>query len=376
MPTPIDFAPSTTARSLRGVHRWAWATLAFFILVVLEGAVVRATSSGAGCGAHWPLCNNEIIPHHPRLATVIEFTHRSLTGISTAMFTLLIGWTFYATPRRHPARRTAVAAGLLLLSEGALGAVLVLKGLVENNISALRVVMQSVHFTNTLLLLGATAATAVLLEPLVSDAGNAGPLSSTQLGPGATRPELRTWAPGTAAEPRSQRKLRLAALLAILATILTGATGSLAALADTLYPSPDLRTALAADFAAHSPLLIRMRWMHPASSGLAALTSIALALYLARAGHRRTSNLLLINLAAQFVLGIADVLLLAPTWLQVLHLLSADIFWITLIAIATRLMLACPPSARYRGTRHRLTRLSSSTCSPAKTSTIASQKHG
>ena len=307
---PAHLTPTRSPRVIyRGVHRWAWATLAFFILVVLEGAVVRATSSGAGCGAHWPLCNNEIIPHHPRLATVIEFTHRSLTGISTAMFALLIGWTFYATPRRHPARRTAVAAGLLLLSEGALGAVLVLKGLVENNTSALRVVMQSVHFTNTLLLLGATAATAVLL-------GTPQPLT---------------------ADESAHSHTRLAAWLSIAATILTGATGSLAALADTLFPSPNLRTALAADFAANSPLLIRMRWMHPASSGLAALISIALAVYLARAGNRRLSNLLLINLAAQFVLGIADVLLLAPTWLQVLHLFGADIFWITLVVIATRL---------------------------------------
>ncbi len=310
MATPISTAPLSHTRSLRGVHRWAWATLAFFILVVLEGAVVRATSSGAGCGAHWPLCNNEIIPHHPRLATVIEFTHRSLTGISTAMFALLVGWTFFRTPPRHPARRTAVAAGLLLLSEGALGAILVLKGLVENNTSALRVIMQSVHFTNTLLLLAATAATAVLL-------GSPQPLAGTS----------------------DHSRTRLAAWLAIAATVLTGATGSLAALADTLFPSPDLRTALAADFAANSPLLIRMRWMHPASSGLAALASIALALYFVRAGHRRLSNLLLLNLAAQFVLGGADVLLLAPTWLQVLHLFSADIFWITLVVITTRLTI-------------------------------------
>ena len=302
-------APTPThIRSLVGVRRWAWVTLAFFVLVVLEGAVVRATSSGAGCGAHWPLCNGELLPHHPKLTTLIEFTHRSLTGISTMMFALLIGWTFYATPRRHPARRTSVAAGLLLLSEGALGAVLVLRHLVENNTSGARVVMQSVHFTNTLLLLGATAATAVLLGP-------------------ALPPSL------------VRTNVRAAAMLAILATILTGATGSLAALADTLYPSPDLRTALSADFAAHSPLLIRMRWMHPAASALATLASIALVLALRRNGGTRTAGLLLLNVVLQIVIGAADVLLLAPTWIQVLHLLSADMFWITLIVIATPLYL-------------------------------------
>lgn len=301
--------PPTGTRSLVGVQRWAWATLAFFVLVVLEGVVVRATSSGGGCGAHWPLCNGEILPHHPKLATIIEFTHRSLTGISTAMFALLIGWTFYATPKRHPARRTSVVAGLLLLSEGALGAVLVLKHLVENNTSGLRVIMQSVHFTNTLLLLGATAATAVLLGSAV---------------PAAV----------------ARTTVRAASLAAILMTILTGATGSLAALADTLYPSPDLRSALSADFAAHSPLLIRMRWMHPTASALASVATIILIVALRQNGGSRTAGLLSLNLAVQVIVGVADVLLLAPTWIQVLHLLSADVFWITLIAIATPLYFA------------------------------------
>ncbi len=296
--------PAVAPKSLTGPHRWAWLTLAFFIIVILEGAVVRATSSGAGCGAHWPLCNNEIIPHHPRLATIIEFTHRSLTGISTAMFALLIGWTFLRTPPRHPARRSAVLAGLLLLSEGALGAILVLRHLVENNTSAARVVMQSVHFTNTLLLLAATAVTAVLLGPRNPIAASA--------------------------------QTRIASNTALLATVLTGATGSLAALADTLFPSPNLRAALAADFASTSPLLIRMRWMHPAASALATLATVALVVLLARSGQRPTARLLLLNITLQIVIGIADVLLLAPIWLQVLHLLSADIFWITLVVLATR----------------------------------------
>ncbi len=308
MATQTALAPLRTHRRI-GVYRWAWATLAFFVIVVLEGAIVRTTSSGGGCGAHWPLCNGEILPHHPKLATLIEFTHRSLTGVSTAMFALLVGWTFYATPKRHPARRTAVAAGLLLLSEAALGAVLVLKHMVENNTSGLRVVMQSVHFTNTLLLLGATAATAVLL-----------------------RPSLQTVTHDTG--------VRRASLIALLATILTGATGSLAALADTLFPSPDLRTALAADFAAHSPLLIRMRWMHPAASFLAILATLALIAALRRCGARRSANLLALNLVLQLVIGVGDVLLLAPTWIQMLHLFSADIFWISLVVIATPLFRA------------------------------------
>ena len=301
-------APRT--RSLVGVCRWAWATLAVFVVVVLEGAVVRATSSGAGCGDRWPLCNGEILPHHPRIATIIEFTHRSLTGVSSAMFAVLIVWTFYATLKRHPARRAVSVAGLLLLSEAFLGAVLVLRHLVEKNTSALRVVMQSVHFTNTLLLLAATAVTAVLLSPGVMSADPA----------------------------RSSQPMKIWSTLAILATILTGATGSLAALADTIFPSPSLSAAIAADFARNSPLLIRMRWMHPAASALATAAVLYLAYALWRQGRKRLAVMLGINVLLQIVLGTVDVLLLAPTWIQVLHLLSADVFWITLVALSTPLL--------------------------------------
>lgn len=299
----LPATPPIQTRSLRGVCRWAWATLAFFVIVVLEGAVVRATSSGAGCGAHWPLCNGEILPHHPRLATIIEFTHRSLTGVSTLMFAVLIAWTFYATARRHPARRAAVIAGLLLLTEGALGAVLVIRHLVEKNTSGERVLAQSVHFTNTMLLLAATTITAVLL--------------------------------GRAPNERIRSNtLKVPALLALLATLLTGATGSLAALADTIFPSNNLTAALQADFAAGSPLLIRMRWMHPAASTLAVLATILLIAAMRRAGAGRPASLLFWNLVLQVVVGVLDVLLLAPTWIQVLHLFSADVFWISLVMVS------------------------------------------
>jgi cytochrome c oxidase assembly protein subunit 15 len=48
----------------------------------------------------------------------------------------------------------------------------------------------------------------------------------------------------------------------------------------------------------------------------------------------RLAGLLLWLLALQIVLGVLDVLLLAPATLQILHLLGADIFWIVLVIIA------------------------------------------
>src|SRR5277367_996422 len=114
-------------RDTQPASRFAWIVLGFFILVVLWGAVVRASGSGGGCGASWPLCNGDFFPHHPRLATVIEFAHRSTSGICTLLDLGLIAWTFYATPRRHPARAAVLLSAVLLVTEAGLGAVLVLR---------------------------------------------------------------------------------------------------------------------------------------------------------------------------------------------------------------------------------------------------------
>jgi cytochrome c oxidase assembly protein subunit 15 len=284
--------------------RYAWGVVAYNVLVILWGAVVRATGSGAGCGDRWPLCNGDFFPHHPRLATVIEFAHRSMTGVCTFLVIGLVAWTFYATKQRDRARRAVVASVVLLVTEALLGAVLVLGGYVQNNVSTARVVMQSVHFTNTLLLLGSLALTAWWLG---ESAG------------------------GERSVPTdSGRGLVGAAWLAVVATIVVGATGSLAALADTLFPSPSLRVALASDFAANSPLLVRMRWMHPA----AAVVGLCCVLWLALRVRSRLSWGVVGLLGLQFVLGVGDVLLLAPTWMQILHLLGADLYWISLVVVA------------------------------------------
>ena len=56
------------------LRRFAWAVVGYNVLVIVWGAVVRATGSGAGCGDNWPLCNGQVVPLNPRVATVIEFT--------------------------------------------------------------------------------------------------------------------------------------------------------------------------------------------------------------------------------------------------------------------------------------------------------------
>jgi cytochrome c oxidase assembly protein subunit 15 len=289
-----------------GLARFAWGVLAYFILVVLWGALVRATNSGGGCGAHWPLCNGYVNPlHHPRLATIIEFAHRQSTTVATCLMVALVVWTFRATEMGNRARKAALWSLFFLVTEALLGAALVLHGWVEQNASTGRVIAQAIHFTNTLLLMAGLALTASFL----------GDQGRTDHGP---------------------RSSKLAAWIAVEATIVMGATGALAALADTLFPSPSVAAGLAEDFASHAPVLVRMRWLHPA----AVLTGACCVLWVVwqRVRGRRRWDGLSIGviglLTLQFVGGVADILLLAPPWMQLLHLLGADLYWIALVVLA------------------------------------------
>ena len=49
----------------RILRRFAVTTVAYNLAVIVWGAFVRATGSGAGCGDHWPMCNGEALPLTP-----------------------------------------------------------------------------------------------------------------------------------------------------------------------------------------------------------------------------------------------------------------------------------------------------------------------
>lgn len=289
--------------------RYAWAVVGYNVLVILWGALVRATGSGAGCGNHWPLCNGQVVPLAPRVDTVIEFTHRCMTGGSALAVIGLLMWVFRSTRKGQAARAAAIVSGVLLVNEAFLGALLVKLGYVTGNQSLGRVVMLSVHLSNTLLLLAALTFTAHLL------------------GTGQCWREMRV-----------QGRELVWAIAGLGATLLVGVSGSLAALGDTLYPSVNLRTAIAADFSRTAPMLLRVRWVHPASAVAAAVFVVWLLATARRRGESRLVRVITGLLAMQFVLGAADVLLLAPVWLQLVHLLGADLYWVALVGGAAMLV--------------------------------------
>jgi cytochrome c oxidase assembly protein subunit 15 len=308
------------------LRRFAWAVLAYFVAVILWGAVVRATGAGAGCGNHWPLCNGTVLQHSASANTMIEFTHRITSGISFFSAVGLLIWTFAATMRGHLARYAATAAVFFTLLEAILGALLVKLGLTAQSQSPLRPWYLALHLTNTLLLLAALTLTAHMLDRKH----------------GYLRNSVRLVAP-------------FGASVGILVVLVVGVTGSLAALGDTLFPASSLGAALAQDFSSTSGWLVRWRWTHPT---IAFLASIFLIWILVQAAQRSTqwdnrglSALVLILLAAQYVLGVLDVVLLAPTWLQIAHLLGADILWAALVVLTARLTLQ-PIDAGTEGTRN------------------------
>src|ERR1700682_1356797 len=98
---------------------YAWFVLGFCLGVIVWGALVRATRSGAGCGENWPLCNGQVVPSAPVLSTLIEFTHRVTSGPVLGVFIVVLAIAaFRLFPAGHAVRRTASLAVLFTVPAG------------------------------------------------------------------------------------------------------------------------------------------------------------------------------------------------------------------------------------------------------------------
>lgn len=294
--------------------RYAWVVLAYNILVILWGAYVRATGSGAGCGRHWPTCDGQILPRPETMEMIVEFTHRLSSGLALiGVIGLLLGaWRIY--PPGHHVRRARLAAMLFMVIEALLGAGLVLFEWVAHNVSLARAGAGAIHLVNTFFLLAALTLTAWW-------AAGHPPLRA--------RPNLRTGAPF---------------LVTGLALLFLGASGAITALGDTLI----LRAGITPD---QSPLLARfveLRVYHP----LIAVTVGLLVLWTARAALawqdtpevRRLVYPLVGVYVLQLLLGAVNVYLRAPVAVQLLHLLLSDIIWI-LFVLTVAQTLSVPRAA-------------------------------
>jgi heme A synthase len=305
---------------LTNFAKFAWGVLLYNLLVILWGAFVRATGSGAGCGSHWPLCNGEVIPRAPQLETLIEFTHRMMSGLSLLLVILLLVWAFRAYPKGNIVRLGAVLCMVFIITEALVGAGLVLFEWVAHDASVGRALAMTIHLANTFFLLAVLTLTAWWAS------GGATPVWR---GNGSTL----TWLG-----------------IGLLGLLVLGMSGALTALGDTLFPVTTFQQGLAQDFSSTAHFLIRLRLLHPTIAILVGIYLIVMASYMrnTRSGGdiRRFSQLLTLIFLVQLAAGFLNVFLLAPVWLQLVHLLLADLSWILLVLLSSATLAGIGMSKR------------------------------
>jgi protoheme IX farnesyltransferase len=323
IPATLDVAPEaspapgrsdvalepTSAR--RRFALYAWGLLLFNFIVIVVGTVVRATGSGDGCGAHWPLCDGQVIPVAPSVARIIEFTHRVVSGVDGPAVLALVAGGFLLYPRRHPIRKAVVVTLVLTLVEALIGALLVKKRLVADNASVQRAVWMSVHLVNTFFLLTALSLSAWWATVKGHNDGV------------STGAKLK-WA--------GQGVVGGAVAFGAVSLLLLGVSGAVTALGDTLFPVKNHAEALTqAQTGKH--FLQQLRLWHPYIAGSVGLYILLLAGLVAhlRPSHatKRWGQTMGYLFLAQIVVGYVNVLLRAPVWMQVVHLLMADLVWVT-----------------------------------------------
>jgi heme A synthase len=288
--------------------RYSWGILGWTILVILWGTVVRATSSGAGCGNHWPSCNGEIIPTPERLQTIIEFTHRTMSGLALIFVFILLVWGLKIFPKGNFHRVGFIGSAVFIIIEALLGAGLVLFGLVEENSSVFRAVAVSLHLLNTFILLAFLS--------------------------------LNAWWASGGKPPifKNQGFVPLGFALGLLGVATVGMSGAITALGDTLFPSTSIAQSFAEQAVPNAHFLIELRIYHPIVATIIGLFSLYFFRYIFNQTTSQVAKKLSIIAGALIIIqwsaGLVNVILLAPVWMQVVHLFLADSVWITYVILA------------------------------------------
>jgi len=269
------------------------------IFSIIAGAIVRATGSGDGCGSSWPTCNGEIIPKFDTSSELIEFSHRSISGI-LLIITLIIFVKSFKDEVPILQKKIIWFLTFFVLLEALIGAVIVIYEWVGLNSSPPRIIAVPLHLVNTFGLLG----TYTLLFHLTKN-------SKTNL--------INFF----------DRGFKIGLFLFLL----SGTTGSIAALADAIFPSESFIAGLAEDFDSKSQILTRLRILHP-------LFASALSVYLYSEANRLQSeykviakNIKLLIFLGVF-LGVLNVVSNIILPLSILHLLIADLLWIVYVYLS------------------------------------------
>ncbi len=284
--------------------RFAWLVLVFNVVVILGGALVRATGSGAGCGRSWPTCQGQIVPEMGG-ATTIEFSHRAMSGLALLLVVLLALWVRGATDRGHPARTGALLSVIAIVGEALIGAMIVLAEWVGDDASVARVVAVPLHLVNTLFLLAALTLTVFWISG------------------------------GGRLDWRASRRVTKGVAVAGIALVLIFASGAVTALADTLFPIGG------DDLSDEEHFLTTIRVVHPAL----AVVVVAAAWWASarsRMPRGRAAKAIPILVGAMMLTGVANIFLGVPVAMQLLHLALADALWVAYVLLSARLLSVTP----------------------------------
>jgi heme A synthase len=288
--------------------------LAYNLLVILWGAYVRASGSGAGCGRHWPLCNGGLVSRSDSMKTLVEASHRVTSGIAVIAVVVLMIWTLVALPRGHRARKASIASTVFIFTEALVGAGLVLFELVATDKSMKRGLSMILHLDNTFILLACLSITAWTLTFDGAPREREMDASERSARPGWLRPVV---------------------VVALGSVLVLASSGAIAALGDTLFPATSLSDGLAQDLSPLAHVFLRLRMLHPVIAALAGVVVVVSASLVRMAKPspraRTLSRVVTVVFITQFVLGLLNVALLAPIGIQLAHLLLADATWIALV---------------------------------------------
>jgi len=286
---------------MKAYQKFTVANLAYTLLVIVWGAYVRASGSGAGCGAHWPLCNGEVLPNTETIKTLIEFTHRTSSGLNLVLVFIGYAWARKIAPKGSWIRTGAFYAVIAICMEAVLGAGLVLLKHVDLDQSVGRAISISLHLVNTLFLL--TTLTAVAWYSHHPEQG---------------LQKAKSWIP--------QNRFFI---FCTSVFVLLGISGAITALGDTLFPATSLVNGMQQDLAHDAHFLVRLRVFHP----FIAVTWIMLVfIWSQRFEKTETAGirmLLILGISTQFILGVLNWVLMAPIAMQLVHLFVADLVFIT-----------------------------------------------
>ncbi|MFD1735674.1 heme A synthase [Bacillus salitolerans] len=121
------------------------------LFVLIGGALVTKTESGAGCGDSWPLCHGELIPSNITFELVIELSHRLVSGSVGILVLILSIWTWRKIGHIRETKFLSILSFSFLMLQALIGAAAVMWGQ-SSFVLALHFGISLISFSSVLLL--------------------------------------------------------------------------------------------------------------------------------------------------------------------------------------------------------------------------------